>query len=169
MYTNNTNKKEINEIIEKLYKPLNLKVTNVIREKEGKEYDAHKLNINDCNILYRAAKTTPTKLGQFVTLWKRINNKTTPYTKDDPIDIAIIDVSTKNNSVQFIFPKNILIEKGILASDNNIGKMAFRVYPLWDIPISKQAIKTKKWQLKYFFSYEEITQDNKFLERIFNT
>lgn len=34
--------------------------------------------------------------------------------------------------------------------------MAIRVYPSWDKPVSKQAIKTQSWQLEYFI---ELSQD----------
>ena len=57
---------------------------------------------------------------------------------------------TPNKIGQFIFPKNILIEKGILKTDDQDGKMGIRVYPRWDTPDNKQAIATQKWQLSYF-------------------
>ena len=57
---------------------------------------------------------------------------------------------------QFVFPKNILLEKNILKSDSTKGKMGIRVYPFWDIPTSTTAIKTQQWQLKYFFEVTDI-------------
>ncbi|QIP41117.1 hypothetical protein G9444_3873 [Rhodococcus erythropolis] len=42
-----------------------------IPESEGAEYGAHTLTVNGLPTVYRTAKTTPTKLGQFVTLWRR--------------------------------------------------------------------------------------------------
>ena len=49
-------------------------VSNIEIEKESSEYCAHRFEINNKKILFRQAKITPTKIGQFVTLWKR--NKT---------------------------------------------------------------------------------------------
>lgn len=43
------------------------------REAEGSEYEACRLGLNGYNIVFRVAKTTPTKIGQFVTVWKRLH------------------------------------------------------------------------------------------------
>ena len=43
-----------------------------------------------------------------------------------------------------------MIENGIISSDKKEGKRGFRVYPIWEIAINKQAIQTQKWQLNYF-------------------
>lgn len=52
---------------------------------------------------------------------------------------------------QFVFPKSVLIKKGIISTNQREGKRAFRVYPSWDIQKSKQAERTQKWQLEYFY------------------
>jgi hypothetical protein len=52
---------------------------------------------------------------------------------------------------QFVFPKEVLLKHNILKTATTKGKMAMRVYPLWDKPTNKQAINTQKWQLEYFF------------------
>ncbi|CDG98435.1 conserved hypothetical protein [Xenorhabdus bovienii str. puntauvense] len=41
------------------------------QEKESHEYSAMRFGINGKAIVFRQAKTTPNKMGQFVTLWKR--------------------------------------------------------------------------------------------------
>ncbi|WP_375709842.1 MepB family protein [Priestia megaterium] len=48
------------------------------------------------------------------------------------------------------FPKEVLLKQKILKTATTKGKMAIRVYPIWDKPTSKQAIETQKWQLEYF-------------------
>ncbi|WP_053032503.1 MepB family protein [Staphylococcus haemolyticus] len=55
-----------------------------------------------------------------------------------------------NRRGQFIFPKDILIKKGILKSDDSKGKMALRVYPPWETELNKTAAKTQAWQCAYF-------------------
>lgn len=55
-----------------------------------------------------------------------------------------------NKLGQFIFPKEILLKEKILKTQNQKGKMAMRVYPIWDKPISNQAKKSQLWQLHYF-------------------
>jgi hypothetical protein len=120
-------------------------------EKESTEYDACSFKLNGKAIVHRTAKITPTKIGQFVTLWKRNNNKQTePFHIDDDFDLIIISAKNQNLFGQFIFPKLILVEKGIISDSNKQGKRGIRVYPPWDITASKQARKTQQWQLNYF-------------------
>lgn len=141
-----------------IYTKCNLQITNFEAEKESKEYDASRFQLNNLNIVYRNAKTTPTKRGQFVTFWKR-NNKGTiePLHEHDLIDFYVITVQSENKTGQFVFPKTILLEKGIISTDRKEGKRAFRVYPNWDITNNKQAEKSQKWQLHYFYEIKPST------------
>jgi len=82
---------------------------------------------------------------------------TEPYSEIDEFDILIINVKTENKFGQFIFPKSILIKKRIISTLKKEGKRGFRVYPIWDIAINKQAKKTQEWQLNYFFELNQIT------------
>lgn len=122
------------------------------QEAESADYDAYHFYLNTNCICYRKAKITPTKTGQFVTLWKR--NKTgiiEPFDFLDSIDFVIITVRKDDLLGQFIFPKSILLEKGIFSTATKEGKRATRVYPPWDETTSKQAQKTQQWQLDYFY------------------
>ncbi|OXG04482.1 hypothetical protein BC749_10863 [Flavobacterium araucananum] len=122
-------------------------------EAESTDYDAYHFYLNEKYICYRKAKITPTKIGQFLTLWKR--NATgiiEPFDFVDAIDFVIISVRKEGLFGQFIFPKNILLEKGIFSTATKEGKRATRVYPPWDETTSKQAQKTQQWQLDYFFN-----------------
>ena len=103
-------------------------------------------------IIFRTAKITPTKTGQFVTLWKRSTNKSPiqPFDKEDQFDQVIIFVKNVNHMGYFIFDKAILAEKDIISISGSGGKRAIRVYPPWDIANNKQALNTQKWQTKYF-------------------
>jgi hypothetical protein len=121
------------------------------QEAECADYDAYHFYLNTNCICYRKAKITPTKTGQFVTLWKR--NKTgiiEPFDFLNSIDFVIITVRKDDLLGQFIFPKSILLEKGIFSTATKEGKRATRVYPPWDETTSKQAQKTQQWQLNYF-------------------
>lgn len=129
-------------------------------ELESSEYGACRFFINNCNVLFRTAKITPTKIGQFVTLWKRIDEgPIQPFDSFDPLDLFLISVRKENYSGVFIFPKSVLISKGIV-SDKKEGKRAIRVYPSWDITTNKQAQKTQKWQLEYFLEIPQESSDN---------
>ena len=128
----------------------NIEISQATVELESSEYGACRFVLNNSNILFRTAKITPTKTGQFVTLWKRINQgPIQPFDNTDRIDLFIVSVRKDNNFGIFIFPKEVLISKEIV-SDKKEGKRAIRVYPPWDSTTSKQAQKTQKWQLDYF-------------------
>lgn len=127
-----------------------VKISQPDPELESAEYGACRFVLNNLNILFRTAKTTPTKTGQFVTLWKRSNQgPIQPFESSDAIDFFIISVRKDNQFGLFIFPKSVLVIKEIV-SDKKEGKRAIRVYSPWDITTSKQAQKTQKWQLDYF-------------------
>ena len=140
-------------ITDNFYKPLGFEITNLTLERESQDYGACTFELNGLQIVSRNAKVTPTKTGQFVTLWKRLNNgPIQPFDVSDHIDFVVVNVSTDNQLGQFVFPKKVLLEKGVFSTASKEGKRAIRVYPLWDKPTSKQAIKTQQWQLDYFLA-----------------
>jgi hypothetical protein len=141
---------------ELIYDCCNLECTQPLPEAESTEYNGYRFEINEKMVCYREAKITPTKTGQFVTLWKRnISGTIEPFDFSDTIDFVIISVRKENNFGQFIFPKAVLLEKGIFSTSTKEGKRATRVYPPWDITTSKQAQKTQQWQLDYFLKISE--------------
>lgn len=126
---------------------------SLVIETEGKAYNACHFTLEDKMICFRKAKITPTKTGQFVTLWKRNSNKIiAPFDRSDTIDFVVVLVADKNEVGHFIFPSEILFEKGIFSTEIKEGKRAIRIYPPWDFANSKQAIETQKWQLEFFKS-----------------
>ena len=137
--------------IELVYNPSKFQCTPPQAEPEGLEYAASVFELNNRKIRFRIAKTTPTKVGQFVTLWKR-TNKGPIQTFDmlDQIDLYVISVRKGDLFGQFVFPKSILCEQGIVSKGNKGGKRAIRVYPPWEHNLNRQAQKTQKWQLEYF-------------------
>ncbi len=152
-----------------LYDYFKYKITNLIINKESNEYGACLFNLNGIKFLYRNAKITPTKIGQFVTVWKRSDNKITiPYSLNDALDYYIISVQKDAFMGYFIFPINILHTNGIVSDLNgNGGRRGFRVYPIWDKPDNKQAEKTQKWQISYFLDCSNLSLDNKTTETRF--
>lgn len=139
------------ESINTLFNRLSLQISELALEPESKEYDACRFRLNGQSIVYRSAKITPKKIGQFVTFWKRNESGITgPLHENDPFDFYIINVASANKQGQFIVPKSILIKKGIVSTPAKDGKRGFRVYPPWDTPNNKQAEKTQQWQVQYF-------------------
>ncbi|MDV7696185.1 MepB family protein [Chryseobacterium soli] len=141
----------LNPIDEMIFRPLGLKLMHVEEDREAKEYSGCSFMVNHMNIKFRTAKITPTKTGQFVTLWKR-NEKgiTTPFDDSDEFDFYLIAARKEQNFGVFIFPKEVLVQKGIVSDEKKTGKRGIRVYPTWDTVESKQAIATQKWQVQYF-------------------
>ena len=146
-----------------------LQMTTFQKESESEEYSAFRFQLNNRNICYREAKITPTKTGQFVTLWKRNQSGIIePFDYSDTIDFVIVSVRKDENWGQFIFPKKTLLEKGIFSTEKKEGIRATRVYPPWDETTSKQAQKTQKWQLDYFFNFSEESKiDIEKLKKVF--
>ncbi|WP_341224697.1 MepB family protein [uncultured Arcticibacterium sp.] len=135
-----------------VYDKCGLAISDLETESESKEYDACRFRLNGKYVLCRNAKITPKKLGQFVTFWRRNQNGTIePFHESDEIDFYVVNVSKENLLGQFVFPKSILIKKGIMSTDKKEGKRAFRVYPIWDTTNNKQAESTQNWQLEYFY------------------
>lgn len=138
-----------------VYEPLGFTCQNIAKEMESAEYGAYTFELNSKRIKFRVAKITPTKVGQFVTLWKRNGTgPILPYDLADSIDLFVINVRHAKHIGQFVFPKAVLYEKGIVSKENKGGKRAMRVYPAWDITNNRQAAKTQAWQLMYFFEYQ---------------
>ncbi|MBP6869702.1 MepB family protein [Candidatus Babeliales bacterium] len=122
---------------------------------EGKEYSAASFRLADFTIEFRVAKITPTKIGQFVTCWKRGGSGVTmPYDVTDRIDFFIIGVVKDEQVGFFLFPQKTLQVHNIISDYGKGGKRGFRVYPLWDTPDNKQAIATQSWQKNYFIWME---------------
>lgn len=134
-----------------VYRPLGLECSALETEPESAEYGACRLKLGGLSLLFRVSKITPKKVGQFVTLWKRIGNgPTQPFAVSDPIDLFVISCRSGPHFGQFVFPKSVLCGKDIVSDDDEGGKRGIRVYPPWDEPESRQALHTQNWQVAYF-------------------
>ena len=144
---------------ELVYDKCGFDLTDLKQNLESKEYGACSFVLNGKTMQQRISKITPTKTGQFVTIWKRNENGITePFDNSDDFDFVIITARNDNNFGQFIFPKSVLADNGIITKNGKEGKRGIRVYPPWDIVTNKQAMKTQNWQTKYFLT---IKNDNK--------
>ncbi|PHQ81345.1 MAG: MepB domain containing protein [Coxiella sp. (in: Bacteria)] len=134
-----------------VYDPCKFTCSTAVAEDESAAYGAYFFELNGLDVRFRVAKITPTKTGQFVSLWKRIGNgPIRPYDIADPLDFFIISTRQNDQLGQFVFPTSILHDQAILSVDGRGGKRGIRVYPPWDHPTSRRAQKTQRWQLKYF-------------------
>ena len=134
-----------------IYHPLGYLITKFEIENESQEYSACTFELNGLKIKYRDSKITPTKNGQFVTIWKRNDGGiTAPFDDQEDFDLVIITAKSGDHFGQFIFPKAVLVHHKIITKNGVEGKRGIRVYPPWDTATNKQAEKTQQWQVAYF-------------------
>ncbi|MEU8438165.1 MepB family protein [Streptomyces sp. NPDC029216] len=122
-----------------------------VPEAESAEYAAYQFTLDGLAVRFRAAKTTPTKAGQFVTVWKRSPaGPIQPFDATDPVDLFVISTRDDHNFGQFVFPMDALRQYGVVSANGSGGKRAFRIYPPWVTPANRQASSTQAWQLDFF-------------------
>ncbi|MEU4503903.1 MepB family protein [Streptomyces sp. NPDC024089] len=150
-----------------VYDPSGLVCSRPVPEAESAEYGAHGFTVDGSAVRFRVARTTPTKVGQFVTVWKRSadGGPIRPYDSADPVDLFVISTRDTGDTSgtdgtdgtdgtggfgQFVFPRAVLRERDIVSTDGVGGKRGFRVYPPWVTTTNRQAGRTQKWQVEYF-------------------
>ena len=143
--------------IELIYDVCKFKYSNPLIEAESSEYGAYEFELNNHFVRFRVAKSNPTKEGQFVTLWTRVENgPIQPYDLADKLDFFVVSTRFQGHFGQFVFPKLALHKWNIISQNGKGGKRAIRVYPPWVVTTNNQARKTQAWQLNYFL---EISQN----------
>lgn len=141
----------VKKFIQLFFTPKNITIKNYQEDKEAAKYNGCSFSINDELIHFRTGKITPTKIGQFVTFWKRnTQGITEPYDTQDTFKNLIVYTPTPTQHGVFIFPKDILTKYDFISSNKNGGKRGFRLYPVWDTAKNNQAKKSQTWQLHYF-------------------
>lgn len=128
-----------------------LTLTNVQIDNLNVEYEGFTFELENLTFKSRLAKKTPKKKGYFVAFWRKNEfNENVPFDDDTAEDKLIINILDSDKIGQFIFPKNVLKEKGVIKSKKTKGKMAMRVYPSWVSNLNTTAKNTQRWQAKYF-------------------
>ena len=144
---------DLKSAIELVYDKCGLDLTDPKLNSESLAYGACSFRLNGKVIQHRVSKITPTKTGQFVTIWKRSSSGITePFDILDDIDFIVITSRSGDNFGQFIFPKSVLVDQEIITRNGKGGKRGMRVYPPWDTATNKQAEKTQSWQANYFLT-----------------
>lgn len=102
----------------------------------------------------RSGKITPTKVGLFVTHWRRTADGTTgPYGVHDSADTLLVTAAENGPHPArgvFVFDRASLVAHGIVERDGHGGKRGFRVYPPWSPTAPGQAARTQRWQVEHF-------------------
>ncbi|GAA3954800.1 hypothetical protein GO495_28515 [Chitinophaga oryziterrae] len=158
MTTENALHNDLKIVKELVYDKCGFHLTDLKLNSESVEYGACSFKLNGQTIEHRVSKITPTKTGQFVTIWERNKDGITePFDIFDDIDFVVITSKIGDNIGQFILPKSVLADKGIISQNGKDGKRGIRVYPPWDTVTNRQAEKTQSWQTEYFLT---IKSDN---------
>ncbi|MFI0356879.1 MepB family protein [Actinomadura sp. 9N407] len=127
-----------------------------VPEAESADYAAHAFTLDGLAIRFRAARTTPTKVGQFVTVWKRApGGPIQPFDATDPVDLFVISTRDHHHFGQFVFPMDTLSRRGVVSVHGSGGKRAFRVYPPWVTTTNRQAGSSQAWQLDHFLHLDQ--------------
>ncbi|MFE2474101.1 MepB family protein [Streptomyces mirabilis] len=127
-----------------------------VPEAESAEYAAYEFTLDGLAVRFRAAKTTPIKAGQFVTVWKRSPaGPIQPFDATDPVDLFVISTRDDHHFGQFVFPMDALRQHGVASANGSGGKRAFRVYPPWVSPANRQASSAQAWQLGFFLHLQQ--------------
>lgn len=138
------------------YDPSGFTCSQPVPEAESAEYGACEFTLDGLSIRFRAAKTTPTKVGQFVTVWKRsASGPIQPFDAEDPVDLFVISTCEDAQFGQFVFPRDVLRERDIVSTNGSGGKRAFRVYPPWVTTTNRQARSTQTWQVEHWLQLPE--------------
>lgn len=130
-------------------------------EAESREYGAHAFEVNGRKAVFRIARTTPKKAGQFVTLWQRSapdGGPIRPFNSSDGVDLFVVSVRGETGFGQFVFPQAALIVHDVVSQDFLGGKRAIRVYPPWSEPSSRTAQATQRRQLEHFYPVPDPTR-----------
>lgn len=139
-----------------VYDPGGFTCSQPVPEPESADYAAHRFTLDGRAVAFRAARTTPAKAGQFVTLWQRsAEGPIRPYDADDGFDLVVIGSRDEGRSGQFVFPLDVLCERGIVSRNGVGGKRGFRVYPPGAVTTGRQARATQKWQVTYHLDIGE--------------
>ncbi|MFI0910737.1 MepB family protein [Streptomyces abikoensis] len=135
----------------RVYDPCGFVCSPPVPEPESAEYAACAFTLDDRSVRFRVGKTTPTKVGQFVTVWQRSEaGPIRPFDAADGVDLFVISSRDDEGFGQFVFPREVLCERGIVSRAGSGGKRGFRVYPPWVTTTSRQARATQAWQVDHF-------------------
>ncbi|GHH01128.1 MepB family protein [Streptomyces lanatus] len=139
-----------------VYDPSGFTCSPPVPEPESAEYAAHGFTLDGLSVRFRVARTTPTKVGQFVTVWQRsADGPIRPFDIEDGVDLLVISSRDGGYFGQFVFPREELCRRGIVSRNGSGGKRGFRVYPPWVTTTSRQAGSSQAWQVRFFLSVGE--------------
>ncbi|WP_276089196.1 MepB family protein [Pedobacter sp. JY14-1] len=117
----------------------------------AKAYEGKKFTCDGRSIIYRTGKLTPRKAGHFIAIWEKTSDGgSRPLSFEDQLSDLLIAVEEGGRMGYFLFPADVLLQRGIAASSSNQGKRGLRVYAPWISGLNPTALATQGWQQEYF-------------------
>lgn len=85
-----------------VYDPYGFTCSQPVPEAESADYAAHALTLDGLAVRFRVARTTPTEVGQFVTVWRRApGGPIRPFDVTDAVDLFVIFVISSRDPHHF--------------------------------------------------------------------
>lgn len=140
----------------RLFEWLGVEFSGAVTEATNSEYGAIVAEIGCGTARFRVGKVTPTKVGLFVTVWRRAGDGSTePFAAEDGTDVLVVTVREGKRFGEFVFPTSALAEHGIVSTAGRGGKRGFRVYPPWSVTATGQASRSQAWQCEFFLDLHD--------------
>ncbi|CAM2991820.1 MepB family protein [Prescottella defluvii] len=127
-----------------------------LAEPDNADYGAAVSDVGRTAIRFRVGKLTPTKVGLFVSVWRRaVGGSTEPFPAEDGVGGLVVTAREGERFGAFAFPAGVLASRGIVSVDGVGGKRGFRVYPLWSATSNPQAKRSQAWQCDWFLDLSD--------------
>ncbi|GAB2645146.1 MepB family protein [Prescottella soli] len=139
-----------------LFAGLGVECSPAVSEPDNAEYGAAVSDLGQSTIRFRVGKLTPTKVGLFVSVWRRgAGGSTEPFPAEDDMDALVVVAREGDRFGAFVFPNEVLATRGVVSVCGAGGKRGFRVYPPWSATSSPQAKRSQGWQCDWFLDLSD--------------
>lgn len=103
-------KESVEKVNQKFYLPNQFVIENLREEPQNAEYAGGTFLLNQQLIRFRAAKITPTKIGQFVAFWEKNElDKNQAFCAEDSPDLLVVTTFQEERMASLFFQKPFLL------------------------------------------------------------
>jgi hypothetical protein len=142
------------------YDPARLDCSDPVDETTGEGDVAYAYTVGGAEVRFRGARPARNNGAPVSASCKKDEDGLTkPFDAADPVDLIVIsvrDTVLSRNFGQFVFPREVLVERKIVSTDGVGGKRGFRVYPPWVQTKTDAEASTQAWQLEFFLRIDEL-------------
>lgn len=143
-------------LVMRLFAGLGVGCSPAVSEPDNAEYGAAISEVGRSTVRFRVGKLTPTKVGLFVSVWRRAaGGSTEPFPTEGDVDGLVVTAREGDRFGAFVFPTEVLATRGIVSVRGAGGKRGFRVYPPWSATSNPQAKRSQGWQCDWFLDLSD--------------